>query len=75
LWGEADGQLWVVDYKSGDPRYSEKAFRQLELYAYALSKYRPGVPICLAVIYPLIQKVDIRPLKDIAQVGANYGFS
>lgn len=60
LWGEVDGQMWVVDYKTGHSRYSEKAFTQLNHYAQALHKmgYVAAIEaIHLAVIYPFEQKV------------------
>jgi ATP-dependent helicase/nuclease subunit A len=75
LWGEVNGEIWVVDYKSGDSRYSEKAFRQLELYAYALTRYRPGKPVKLAVIYPLLKKVETKTLRNPVEIAQDYGFS
>jgi ATP-dependent helicase/nuclease subunit A len=69
LWGVVDEQVWIVDYKSGDSRFSEQAFRQLELYAPAvlraaktngastpLSKTHLA-EIHLAVIFPLAKTV------------------
>src|SRR5262249_2088157 len=38
LWGTVAGQTWVIDYKSGSENYKERAFKQLELYAFALSR-------------------------------------
>lgn len=65
LWGRDDhGQAWVVDYKTGSPKYSEKAFQQLEVYAWALAKMKkldPNEKIQLAVIYPFAQKTLVRP--------------
>lgn len=61
LWGILGGKIWVVDYKSGDPRYAEKAFAQLDIYAYALRRFGHRLPIELAVIYPFDRQVKQRP--------------
>lgn len=60
LWGEADDQIWLIDYKSGNPRALEKAMAQLEIYAFALTRFGLKLPIQMAVIYPFHEKVEIR---------------
>lgn len=66
LWGEAEGRLWIVDYKTGDSRYSERAFQQLALYAQALLKKYPGASVKLAVLYPFEKSVKVRDLSEMA---------
>lgn len=65
LWGKDDsGKIWIVDYKTGSPQFSEKAFRQLEIYAWALGKMKKLNPrdqeIQLCVIYPFAEKTLIQ---------------
>lgn len=37
LWGfDESGNPWIIDYKTGDPKYADKAFAQMEAYAWAL---------------------------------------
>lgn len=74
LWGEWQDRIWVIDYKSGHPKYIEKAFAQLEVYAYALSRYRPEKPISMAVIYPLLARVETKDLLQVTKIGQKYGF-
>lgn len=56
LWGrDANGEAWIVDYKTGSPEHKEKAFEQLRLYASALKqmkKIKEEEVVQLAVIYP-----------------------
>lgn len=87
LWGIDDGTLWVVDYKSGDPRYVDKAFRQLELYAYPLLKMREAnghadvgpaavaapKKVMLATIFPVAKKVEVREARSIDEIAREYG--
>lgn len=66
LWGrDSEGQLWVVDYKTGASEYSDKAIRQLKYYAQALIAAgiaRSGESIRLAAIYPFSREVRIEPM-------------
>jgi len=64
LWGKVDGRLYVVDYKSGSPGRLEEAFLQLGVYAWALRQFGHQEPVELAVIYPLVQKVERRAFTD-----------
>lgn len=64
LWGEVkqdgDSHVWLIDYKSGSPKYKEKGFKQLGLYALALRDFGKTGPIHLALIYPFSEKVETR---------------
>lgn len=61
LWGTDDsGVTWVIDYKSGNEKYSERAFSQLQYYAKALKEYGVNEPIKLAVIYPLQEVTKVK---------------
>jgi len=57
LWCRADdGQVYIVDYKTGSKAYLSKAQEQLNLYAWALRKMKkiqPNDKVHLVVIYPL----------------------
>ncbi len=56
LWGIDGKTAWIVDYKTGNPKYQDKAFAQLKIYAWALKqmgKIPEGMNIELAVIYPI----------------------
>lgn len=73
LWGIVDDVLWMVDYKTGSPRYSETAFKQLEAYAWAI--YRMGyaksiTSIKLAVVYPMDEIVKIEEIKDLGDLNS-----
>jgi ATP-dependent helicase/nuclease subunit A len=62
LWGNVDGEIWLVDYKTGSTRYTETAFEQLKAYAWALLKMKfvpEGAPIHLAVVYPFEQTIKL----------------
>lgn len=73
LWGFSDsGELWIVDYKTGNPEHSEKAFRQLEIYALALfkvGKAKSTHKIKLCVLYPFdttpFRVSECLPFEDI----------
>lgn len=73
LWGIDNGTLWVVDYKSGDPRYVEKAFQQLELYAYPLMKMFGQKKVMLAIIFPVAKRVEVREARLISDIAQEYG--
>lgn len=64
LWGrDRQGQVWIVDYKTGSPHHSDKAFKQLEIYAWALAKMKkldPLEKIQLSVIYPFSEKTLVK---------------
>ncbi len=67
LWGEVDGKVWIVDYKSAaslTTALSEKVTRQLEFYALALSKkgfdWEVIKPV---VVLPKSQEAEIIQLR------------
>lgn len=82
MWGIDGDTLWVVDYKSGDPRYVEKAFRQLELYSYPLMKMLElkqqqgeDTPskVMLATVFPVAKKVEVREARSIEAIANEFG--
>ena len=59
LWGmDSQNRLWVIDYKTGSSKSSEKAIKQVQFYLWVL-KYKGLTPSSFnwAVIYPLEEKV------------------
>ena len=71
LWGEVDDTTWLIDYKSGSSRYTEKALQQLDLYAFPL--YEMGYSnIQKAVIFPLEEKVIIDKALSRDELEAKY---
>jgi len=60
LWGEVDGDIWLVDYKTGSSDYSPVAFEQLKAYAWALLQMKfvkAKQKVHLAVVYPFEKKI------------------
>jgi ATP-dependent exoDNAse (exonuclease V) beta subunit len=61
LWGrDTHGQLWIVDYKTGNTDYYEKAFEQLSYYSEALVAAgiaHLGEEVGLAAIFPYAQRI------------------
>jgi ATP-dependent helicase/nuclease subunit A len=61
LWGrDSEGRLWVIDYKTGDSSYREKALRQLKYYAEALlagGLAKVGETAYLCALYPFSKEV------------------
>lgn len=71
LWGEVDEVVWIVDYKTGSQRYSETAFKQLEIYAWSLSEMhclKQNAKIKLAVVYPMEQAIKIKEFSDFESI-------
>jgi ATP-dependent helicase/nuclease subunit A len=70
LWGRTDaGGFWIVDYKTGNPEFKQKAFDQMALYALALR--RSGLvaadePIHFAAVYPFAKEIytDREPPRE-----------
>ncbi|MCB0406685.1 MAG: UvrD-helicase domain-containing protein [Bdellovibrionales bacterium] len=60
LWGEVDGTVWIIDYKTGSQKYEAQAFQQLQIYAEAIKAYTEAKDIRLCVIYPLDKTVKVR---------------
>ena len=67
LWGEVGGHIWIIDYKTGNSRYADRAFQQLAIYGKVLAKKNPGKPISLATVYPIEQKVEVREMAKMAE--------
>lgn len=65
LWAEQGGHVWVVDYKSGSTKHSDKAFQQLKYYAWALNKAFGHKSFKLAVVYPLSAEVKVQDFSDL----------
>jgi ATP-dependent helicase/nuclease subunit A len=63
LWGKADGKVWIVDYKTGSSKYSEKAFLQMHYYAKALRLSGVKEEINLAVVFPFEKSVATRTVS------------
>ena len=66
LWGRDDkNRLWVLDYKTGDSIYKDKAMRQLRYYAEALRASglaSTEEEIYLCALYPFSEEVFTKPL-------------
>jgi ATP-dependent helicase/nuclease subunit A len=75
LWGRThSGQVWIVDYKSGNPAHREKAFRQMGLYALALRRsgwLREEESLQLAAVYPFAQKIYTAVEPDLETLRAS----
>ena len=82
LWGVVDDQVWVIDYKSAknpDAQALERARRQLEIYAYAVSlsghdyeKIKIGVVSPLVAEFYELKKSPITSLKAAAVAAGNW---
>lgn len=60
LWGVVDGNVWIVDYKTGSTQASQKALDQMKIYAWALSHLgviQANQPIHLVALYPLDKEI------------------
>lgn len=72
LWGTIDKQTWIVDYKSGTSRYTEKAFEQLNLYSLAIRHLMASDDLKLLVIYSLEKKYEIRDADSVNEIVNRY---
>jgi ATP-dependent exoDNAse (exonuclease V) beta subunit len=72
LWSrDAAGNFVVADYKTGSEKYLEKAYEQLEVYAWALRRMGlvpEDVQLQLMVIYPFSEKVYERSAKPFSEI-------
>lgn len=70
LWGwDQKGDLWVVDYKTGSEKKIEEAFRQLNIYSWALEKMgKRGKKTHLCVLFPLTKKVYKRQRDSLKEI-------
>jgi ATP-dependent helicase/nuclease subunit A len=57
LWAQLQNSVWILDYKTGSSRYSDKALEQLRIYAEALKKKLNPQHIHLAAVYPFEKKI------------------
>lgn len=74
-WAELDQEIHILDYKTGSPEYSEKAFEQLALYTYALLKMKKisiSKKIIHSVIYPVDRKIIQNQFKDASEFEAKH---
>ena len=64
LWGRSRrGDVWIVDYKTGNPEFKDKAFDQMALYASALRKSGLVAKddwIRLAAVFPFSEQVFVQ---------------
>lgn len=68
LWGTANGETWIVDYKTGSSDHVTTAFEQLKAYAWALHKMNflgADSKIHLAVVYPFEKKIKTKVNLDL----------
>jgi ATP-dependent helicase/nuclease subunit A len=66
-WGYIKDDLYILDYKTGNTKYSEQAFEQLRAYAGCLKQMglvHKGQRIRLAVIYPFEQQVKFKEVFE-----------
>jgi len=62
LWGVHNGQVYILDYKTGNFDYVEKAFDQLKIYSLAIRKIHATEAINLVAVFPFDRKIEIRKL-------------
>ncbi len=71
LWGRDEkGLVWIVDYKTGSPKYRDKAMAQLKDYARALILLKQVTPTESILLYPLYlsSMKDSKPEKFMDKV-------
>ena len=76
LWGRADGQLWIVDYKSGGSDRRAQAFAQLSLYAIALRKagaIANDERAQLAAVYPFSGEAFVEVEPELSATLSKFG--
>lgn len=60
LWGEVDGTIWIVDYKTGSKAYADSAWKQLAWYGQALRTMGYEGPQKHVILYPLEESCVVR---------------
>ncbi len=79
LWGRTNsGEAWIVDYKTGNPDYKEKAFEQMSIYSLALRKsgyLLPDEKLMMAAVYPFEGEIFVKSAPSIPQVKGMLGLS
>lgn len=68
LWGIQDGCLWIVDYKTGNPRFKDKAFKQLELYSLAVQRFVGAKETYLCAVFPTEKVVEVRKSLNLQEL-------
>lgn len=54
LWGrDEEGRPWIIDYKTGSPKYRDQALAQLKDYARALIQLKQVQPTEKIMLYPV----------------------
>ena len=72
LWGIANDEIWIIDYKTGSSRYKEKAFEQLQIYSLAVREFQSAKVAHLAVVYPLEKKLYLEEAKPVQDLRSTY---
>jgi ATP-dependent helicase/nuclease subunit A len=65
-WGCVGSTAYLIDYKTGDQKFAEKAFDQLSLYSDCLRKLemiKPTDKIVLVAIFPFENKTIMKPMN------------
>ena len=61
LWGQYNDTLWIVDYKTGSPKYRDKAFEQMSEYAETLKAHLNWQqPVQMCAVYPFSQNLFVQ---------------
>lgn len=72
LWGRTNqGEVWIIDYKTGSSEMKDKAFDQMMIYALALEKsgyLEPGEKIRLAAVYPFAHEIFVKTAPTLEQI-------
>lgn len=72
LWGDVGHDVWIVDYKTGNPEFGRKALDQLQIYAWALRKFGVSKPIRLAAVFTFEDKEFIEDALESEAVEKKY---
>src|SRR5690606_933279 len=60
LWGISGGTVWVIDYKTGNSKFAQKALDQLQIYAHALRNHlKEDLPIKVAALFAADGRVAV----------------
>ncbi len=65
-WSILGSDFYILDYKTGQQKYLDKAYAQLEFYAFCLKEMgllKESHQIKLVVIYPIDEVVKIKEIK------------
>ena len=73
LWAPMEDKIVIVDYKTGSEKYADKAFEQMNIYAWALSAMNkfsrtPAAEIYLAAVFPLSQQVILKKAESLQKI-------